>query len=203
MSPRRIMLSALGILCFSITARAAPVTWEFTGQLTSVRDLDGSLEGVFSVGMPLSGQYTFESTTPDSSYIDPTYGRYEDAVTSISGIVGEVPFFEIPGLTGSISVFNDVFIAGFDGYSVFGVTEFLGAPVSFTLTLGDTTGSVFFDDSLSLTPPDLSAFDSNFFGLELEPDGDALSGEFTVLVPEPGTLVLMVLSVLFVIRRKK
>ncbi len=192
---RRSILSAVGILCFSITARAAPVTWEFTGQLTLVNDLDGSLEGVFSVGMPFSGQYTFESTTPDSSYIDPTFGRYEDAVTGISGILGEVPFFETPGLAGSISVFNDVSIAGFDGYGVSGVTEFLGARVRFTLSLGDTTGSVLLDDSLPLTPPDLSGFDSTLFILELEPDGDALFGEITSLVPEQGTLVLMVVSV--------
>ncbi len=178
------------------------MTWEFTGQLTSVRDVDGSLEGVFSVGMPFSGQYTFESTTPDRSFIDPTFGSYRDAVTSISGILGEVPFFEIRGLTGTISVSNDVSVAGFDSYSVSGVTEFLGAPVRFSLSLGDSTAVVFSDDSLPLTPPDLRAFDSNFFALELQPDGEALIGELTALVPEPGTLALMVVGLSFLTRRK-
>ncbi len=178
----------------------SPVTWEFTGQLTSVRDVDGSLEGVFNVGMPFSGEYTFESTTPDSFPDAPDRGLYEGAVTSVSGAVGNVPFFELPTFTGRIRVSDTL---GADGYRVDAATEFLGAPVSFSLSLGDSTGNVFSDDSLPLAPPQFNAFDSSSFVVELEPDGDALIGELTALVPDPGTLLLMVVSVLFVIRRKK
>ena len=176
------------------------VTWQFAGEITSVTDPDGSLGGVFSIGTPFSGMYTFESTTPDTFPDILDSGLYEGAVTSISGMVGDVVFSAFSSSPGRIYVSDDN--AG-DGYSVSGATVFLGAPVAFGLRLGDSTGTIFSDNSLPLTPPDLRSLDNMLFLLVLEPDGDALVGELTALVPDPTTLALLVAGALFVIRRKR
>lgn len=202
MNRRKMLALLIGSVVFSLGGRLADgglITWEFAGQITEVRDIDGSLGGVFNIGTLFSGQYTFESTTPDSSP-SPDVGRYEGAVTSVFGIIGEVPFFDFPGLEGLIRV-SDNF--GGDSYSVIDATEFLGAPVEFSLFLNDSTGAIFSGDSLLFTPPALSALDSTFFLLELEPDGDALIGELTILIPEPGTLVLMVVGASLLIWMKR
>ena len=113
-----IVLGTAGLAFFPTAVTAFPVTWEFTGQLTSVRDLDGSLEGIFSVGMPFSGAYTFESTTPDSVPDNPGFARYGEAVLHISGEVGEIPFVG-PGNFGSAILVSDASPAvDFDSYAV-------------------------------------------------------------------------------------
>ena len=193
-------IAGLGLAAVASPTAGSPITWEFAGELTLVRDDDGSLGGVFGVGTLFSGMFTFESTTPDSSPVNLGFGNYEGALTSVSGRVGAVPFLERPGLAGSITVFDDF---GGDGFSVSAATEFLGASVRFGLTLGDSTGSIFSDDSLPLTPPDLGSLDLTVFFLALEPDGDLLRGELTQLTPDPGTLVLLLIGGSFVLRRKQ
>ena len=59
---------------------------------------------------------------------------------------------------------------------------------------------IFASDSLPLTPPDFGALDSTLFSLELEPDGDVLSGKLTALVPDVGTLTLVGLGALILTR---
>lgn len=195
-----ILIGGLMVGIGASSARASLITWEFAGEITRVLDDDGSLGGMFTEGTLFSGQYTFESSTPDSWPHVLDRARYADAVTSVSGVVGEVPFFALPSLTGRIFVYDN-----FDGdsYSGYGAAEFLGAPVEFHLLLSDSTGSVFSDDSLPLSPPDLSLFDSTHFSLELGPDGDVLAGELTSLVPEPGSLALMVVGLSCLTRRRK
>ena len=157
---------ALGLLVsFAQDASAGLVTWEFAGHLTEVQDEDGSLGDLFTVGMPFSGSYTFDPETRDASPGALDFGRYDEAVKSISGLVGDVPFLQVPGLDGQIIILDNI---GGDSYSLNSVVEFLQASIGFSLLLADSSGTVFGDDSLPLKPPDLTGIDSTLLRLELE-----------------------------------
>lgn len=59
-----------------VSAWAVPITFEFTGRVTSIVDVDHVLAGDVVVGDTFTGTYTFDSTLPDSyPYADPD-GRH-------------------------------------------------------------------------------------------------------------------------------
>lgn len=92
-----IILPFVVIICaLSFSARPAQatlITIEITAEVDSVDDPSGYLEGNISAGDTITGTYTYESTTPDSSPLDPIVGHYYH-YSSPSGISLTVGAFD-------------------------------------------------------------------------------------------------------------
>jgi len=196
---RPIILAALiGSLALGTGVRPAagyPVTWEFAGDVRNVGDRDGVLPESVTVGAPFSGSFTFESTTPDSEQDDPTHGIYEGALTSLSGIFGDVPFAS-NGLF-DVTVLNDTTLPD-DSFIFVGSAVFLNRIVNTSFGLTDLNATIFSSDALPLVPPSLDRLDSIVFGLNSQEEGIFIGGDVTSLVPEPGTLCLLALGALMI-----
>ncbi len=205
MKARRIAWSIVGLLSLSAAARGGPVTWEFAGVVTNVRDPGNLLGGAVTIGSPFSGSYTFESTTPDAYPQLPDDGAYSGAVSDLHGSVGALGFTLWTNSRADIGVYNN-FPPGFDDYAVLGYVIFIGQFTQFGLGMRDSSGNAFQSDALPLDPPPLTLFDSTGFGSPGFSFGDPLErfhvgGVLTQLVPEPGTVTLLLGSLLLVSRR--
>ncbi|MFQ5590356.1 MAG: PEP-CTERM sorting domain-containing protein, partial [Phycisphaerae bacterium] len=186
------------------SATASLITWEFSGEVTFLRDETNLLGGAVELGDPFSGSFTFESTTPDANPGDPRIGLYDGAIVALSGYVADVPFTGVFGSTNYIEVINPSSI-GPDGYFVRLDAELLAVPLDFGFQLVDGAGTVFGDDSMALSPLSLEDFEYHKFAIG---DGSetiplSLSGTVDRLVPEPGTLVLLTAGVLILGRRRR
>ena len=190
----------LGVLGPVRPASGYPVTWEFAGEITSVRDDDGLLGEAVPVGSPFSGSYTFESTTEPTS---PGGGFYDDALITASGTVGEVGFVGFVGFSNFLLVANVEPGSGSDHYQVLTPVELLGEVAGFWLTLEDSTGTVFSSNALPVSPPRLEYFDPSEFRLSANSEAFVVTGEITALVPEPGTLLLLLLGALVMRNRQR
>ena len=78
-----------------------------------------------------------------------------------------------------------------------------GQGLNFLLTLTDSTGTAFSNDSLLEVPPDLGLFDSATIRLLRQTNDMAINGRLTFLVPEPGTLFLLGAGAAAVLLRRR
>lgn len=195
-------LVAVATVMQAAPASGGLVTWEFTGEITSVKDTSGLLGGAVVVGTPFSGSFTFESTTFDSNAaLD--VGWYANANTDISGFLGGLGFSG-PGLgTNAVSVTNGAAGSGPDRLDSFGSVDLIADGLTFWLSLIDSSGTAFVNDDLPVAPPDLNSFDSATIRF-LRQTGDIdLLGEITSLTPDPSTLSLLVFGSLAALRRRR
>jgi len=145
------------------SATAAPVTFQFAGQLTSVIG-SGLTAAGFSAGQSLLGSFSFE---PSSSDLSPSanLGDYR-ALTNLTATVGSYTVTLVPGIQHSaITIWNNYESYPFgpiDQYSVggevTGTTVSGMSPFSFGLALTDPSHTVFDSDALPSSPPNLSSF---------------------------------------------
>jgi hypothetical protein len=173
-------------LIYTATAQAIPITFSFTGGVTN------DPFGLSSLGAPISGNYTFESTAVDAipaantgSYtsIGPGFG--------FNATVDGNPFSVSGSL--NVSVLNSL------------IDQYLVTATDGTLTLElffqDNTGTALASDALPLTPPPLAAFAIREFRL-FAPDAEFTGSVDTLVcsagcngtggtIPEPGTLWLL------------
>lgn len=199
MSWVRMSIGCATVLLAPVAAKAAPVTFSFTGTVTAV---DAALAGEFSLGESVVGSYTFESTTPDSDPGDPTLGIYDNAITAFSATFGG-DYTVTQGLDNDISVANgppgndvyQVFLTNPTAPTVAGLS--LGA---LFLGIGDFESNVFNSDALPLTPPDLAEFDFDISGAIFldSPINQGMNFQLTslTLVPEPSTLAFVALGLM-------
>jgi hypothetical protein len=195
---RRFVLAGaiVSLLAAVSPAGAVPLTFNFTGTLTSV---DPALTSVMNVSDTISGIYTFESTTAQT-LIDPAAAVYSGAISSLSATAGSYGF---TASTGDIEV-DDNF-AGRDMYSPY-TTAPSGSSVSgfspwfFQFALIDSTQTALSSLALPTTPPSLGLFDNLpiwlFFRQPREGGGfdyAFVTGQVTSLpeVPEPTSLLLL------------
>lgn len=144
---------------------AAPVharliTFAFEGVVTSISGEPHDYFPAADDGVPVSGTYTFESTTPDTNP-DPNRGQYDHAVKQIVFRVGPDALVIGPPFNAGISVANQPFGPIDDEeYSVFATTDIGGSFSIFEIQLFnvDSDGALT-SDALPLTPPDISKFD--------------------------------------------
>jgi hypothetical protein len=61
------LTSFLIIISSSGLSFAEPIAMEFTAEVSQVYDFDNVLGGAISVGDTMTGTYTYDSATPDSS----------------------------------------------------------------------------------------------------------------------------------------
>ena len=206
MSDRKLALCVLGYA--GALAVAGPqavgdlITFEFAGEVTSIYDPEGLIGDAVTLGSPLSGLYTFESTTPDTRPSQSSRGLYDGAITHLAGHVGAMDFSMAPDSSNEVDVWNGLTS---EAYQVDRGIQMAGRAPGFQLNLAQSSGSAFEDDSLPLSPPDLSLFDSTRFLISTgtEGYGFSLSGELTSLVPEPSTLALLALGAWATLRRRR
>jgi hypothetical protein len=205
-----ILVAALAIL--PIASHAAPITFNFSGTVTSIDDPLNAFAGVVA-GTTFSGSYTFESTTPDAAPGDPTDGRYAGAITAFSLTIGGHSLFgpgddlspnqirvrDNTGATGNIDSYNVLAdLQNYGGYSDIDVLR-LG---------GQGPNTVFGSDALPLTPDFFASLAVTFFRLVLYEgsgptkvqagliDGTLTSMTTTTSVPEPSTLGMLGLAMI-------
>jgi hypothetical protein len=195
-----IMAGCFCAICFCPTrTEATLITTEIEAVVDSVSDEANYLEGKIKPGDIILGFYVYESTTPDSSPLDPVQGNYwhYGPPAGISFTVGGFNFTTDPfNIAFCVANRNDIPPGGGDVYSI-GSSNNLplsnGTPVdSIWWQLNDYTGAALLSDALPTTPPDLSHFQS---GNVLCFYSDRLYGVDAVvtsveLIPEPGTVLL-------------
>jgi hypothetical protein len=183
---RAVLLAPLGLLASS--ALASPITTTFTG---TVNFAGPALSPVIVVGDPITGSYTFDSNTPNTSLTPLNTGDY--AVTLFTATIGSFTFNST-----TATLFVEV---GSGEYLVSG----LGTPADtvngHTLdTFGvRTTSAQVTTTALPLTPPNgVYTYEMDFGLPSREGDvGGALSIPVVVpAVPEPGTAFLLGLGLL-------
>ena len=186
-------LAAVYTVCgASGAARGGLVTWEFSGVITRVVDSENVLGGAIAVGDPFSGQFTFESSTPDSLPFLPDSGRYENAVTSVFGSIGNDLFSTYVDPINYIAVVDD---DRSEIYHVVAPVSLLDQPMEFHLLLLGSDGTALDSDALPLHPPEIEQFDVRKIligdGLQILPGIVDITGEIIALTPEPSTLTLL------------
>lgn len=192
---------AVALAVLTSVAGAAPITFEFEGEVT---DVPVEVSAQFSVGESVVGRYTFESTRADSDLSD-EYGRYLYLI-SLEAIFGGDYTLTASGPGTDITVANRT--NNTDIYNVFVGTpsgpELVPniVPFIFTLNLHDSTMTAFSSDALPLVPPDLAGFDLDHSGLHYQgAAGGVVSFQVTSLqlaTPEPGAGVLALLGAIAV-----
>jgi hypothetical protein len=183
----------LAVFCLSTTARAAPVTFEFTGSVTQV-----PVDEVFGdvvVGSAIIGFYTFDSQALDGAPADSSTGSY-----TMFGLP-YVFSVNVGGHNFSTSDFLNVSVFNFfvDQYTVF--AQETGGDLSLEIFLQDNTATALGNDLLPLVPPPLGSFAQRDFHLTATiGDGqvqfDGIIGSLNPVlepnpVPEPFTFPLI------------
>ncbi len=176
-------------------AEATLITFNFEGYVNGVSP---ALAGTFNTTQTILGSYTFDSTTPDTN-ADPTVGRYEGALTALTFTIGSYTGGLGTGLQGILvqhdPSYRDVYVP--QAWSPSGASVAGMSPFVFMIDLEDVTHSVFSNDQLPTTPPDLSNFPFyNIVTLRFQSDiGPSVLGTLTSLtaapVPEPTTMLLL------------
>lgn len=194
----------IGFCC--VTANGELITFEFAGQINYMEGDLGFLGGSIQIGTPFSGSYTFESTTPDAAYLDPAIGEYAGALTQLSIQVGLHTLSGI-GTSNRIAVAHitegedtgDAYIMGA------GPLQLLARDVSTGIVLLDYEALAISNDSLPLSPPSLDLFDITEFTVIGGPMVSRfyIAGEVTSLLPEPTSLLLMLVGGSAVLRRRR
>ena len=200
-------LLAVFTLSAATTAKAEIVEIAITATVNYVSDSGNYLEGKITNGSIITGSYKYESTTADSSPSDPTQGNYWHYVSPYGVLltVGGFDFrTDFDNVNFLVSIGNNA--SGQDNYllrSYDNSSLSNGTPVyHISWQLDDYTATAFSSDVLPITAPILSQWQSN----ELRLEGDKtflIRAEVTdaVVIPEPTTILLLGLGIVFLKRR--
>lgn len=195
-----VSLTCSIVVSFAGIASAGPVTWDYAGEITSIRDDDNLFDGAITIGSPFSCYFTFESTTSDASPTTPTSGFFQDAIIESAGQIGDIMFLGAiePGTT-LIRVLNTDDI---DSYVAHVSVNVLGQDAFVRLGFRDNSSAVFTSDLLPLIPPSLDTLDFTGFALATGAETFDNDGTLTTLVPEPTTLALFGLGIISLFARR-
>jgi hypothetical protein len=204
---KRISLLCALIIVFSllsaIECAAGPITFGFTGTVTSIFVFPtyNPPPSDVIVGAAVHGSYTFESTAPDAN-----------PVSFVGDYISSGPPYGFGIQVGSLSIFDDfvrIFVLSdsyqYPQYSAGGPFQIPGYSSSIALT--SPTGPVFATDSQPLTPPNLSSFANRYGNIRYAPvaglgtnQGYIVSFSLDSLTastaaPEPASLALLALGI--------
>jgi len=183
------VVSTLGaVIGLASVANATSITFLATGTVTSV---PGELAGVFSVGDAMTALYTFDSAAVDTLPADPGIGRYATTISSFS--VGSYSGTSNGGLIDVRHGLNNSYFARVSQPDIIG-PDVAGLPLTGLqiIAISVSGAAPFENDSLPLTPPELSDFEILNFNLSFD-ETSFVVGSFTslTLVPEPSTALLL------------
>jgi hypothetical protein len=196
------------LLVYVQPVQAVPVTIQIEAVVDTVEDSGNYLGGLVDVCDVITGYYTYESTTPDSSPSDPVQGNYWN-YSLPSGVYLSVGDFDFRTNTNDIE-FN-VFIRNDNssGHDIYGFDSLNNFPLSngtivdtIYWSLKDYTASVFSSDALPTTAPILDQWEENLLRFitdrEFLIDAHVTSAE---VVPEPSTVFLLIFGSIFLRKR--
>ncbi|MCB9849331.1 MAG: PEP-CTERM sorting domain-containing protein [Phycisphaerales bacterium] len=194
MNPRPLCIAfcaAIAVLAAPAGTRGDLVTFEFTAITQGFVDHVG-LGWTVPDGTQVIGRFTFDTAIADDSPSNVQLGRYFDSVISSIIQIGDHQT-EDAGLDSFVVVTN-----GFSGEDLFQMVDrsldFRGIPVDAGIVLEDSDAAVFDDDLILTTPPPLNEFEGRLFAMLADDNSFSAGGTVTslTLVPEPGTLLLLV-----------
>ncbi len=196
------------LLCCAGLAKAVPITIQINGNVTSASG--SGLPGTIYTGVSFTGTYTYESSTIDSGE-----GHYwHSAPYGITLSLGGYEFKTASNHVGQFDmrIANDLSLNGVKDYYSVRSNENVSIPSLGGLTidyirwdLRDDTHTALSSSVLPVTAPVLTNWDHNvleiygFGGGGLLIDGIVTQ---TVLIPEPVTIVLMMMGIFFSKRRR-
>jgi len=212
---RKFMVLAMAILAGLILwpspAEATLITIEIEAVVDSVDDPFGYLEGNITPADIISGIYTYDTDTPDSSPL-PGAGRYEHYAhpAGFSLSVGGLDFVTDPANTDFlIEIVNNYPYD--DGY---GVVSYNNLPLSNGTSVNNTSwglkdysATAISSIELTATAPVLDDWDVNRLavngGTRARPFGIMSHVTSAVVIPEPATVLLLSFGGLIFVRRGK
>jgi len=156
----RYSLVALAFCSALLNARpsdANTIQINFAGEVDVVSG-DAAFQSAFNTSQTVTGSYTFESTTPDTSPLDPTFAQY--ALISYTISVGS---YTAQGVQSNLTVSNSGPPFNTSDYIIV-LSDTTGPlvgtmlPYRSSLELYDGSELALNSDALPLTAPDLSAF---------------------------------------------
>lgn len=201
----------LGVLS-PATVQAELITIGIEAVVDDVQDPDNYLEGLVNVGDLITGTYTYDTDTPDSSSSSQV-GRYEHYAypCGISLSVGGLDFATDPADTDFvIRILNDYLYDDF-----YWLTSYSNLPVSngtsvnnIDWMLGDPSETAISTVELPTTGPVLDDWEVNFLNIGggiRSREGFVFLSHVTsaVVIPEPTTMLLLGLGGLIFVRRAK
>jgi hypothetical protein len=188
-------------------AQATLITIQIEGVVDSVLDEGNYLEGKIKPGDAITGFYTYESTTPDSSPLDPVQGNYWHYTppAGISLTVGGFDFKTDPtNVEFCVAVRNNN-LSGDDVYWIHSDKNLFlsnGTPVDYiSWSLKDHTSSALSSDALPTTFPILAYWQENLLRIYTD-RSFIIDSHITYVIPEPVTIVLIVLGGLVLRKRR-
>jgi hypothetical protein len=209
-APIATLLVFATILLSAPLVHALPITIEITGNVTSVGGYTEAIPDTIYEGVAFAGTYTYESSTVDSGD-----GHYvHDAPYGIILSLGGYEFKTAPGHVGQFDmrIADDLEGNGvWDYYLVRSYENVADPSVDFIIdsiewNLWDSTHTALSSGDLPATVPVLTDWDHNVFKIHglYGPNLSGLSiyGTVTQAVPEPSSVVLMLIGVLFFRRRR-
>jgi len=204
------MFLAIAIFCGLIScpapAEATLITIEIEAVVDSVGDPHGYLQGKIKAGDMIRGFYVYESTTPDSSPLDPVQGNYWHYAppAGIALTVGGFNFMTDPfDIAFHLAIRNNS-LSGDDSYWLASHNNLPlsnGSPVeSIWWQLNDNTGSALSSDALPTTFPFLGDWHANVLGIGAD-RRYGITAHVTSAIPEPATVLLFGLGGLLLRKR--
>lgn len=159
----KVFLSLFVLIVFACNAAwADDVTISFVAEVTFVYDESGMLDARINIGDTMTGYYTYDPLTADSSG-DSEIGNYRHFGSSQS------LFFDINGITFATNPNDHMLLIQIinsttDHYAVLGYNNITNLPnrsVDFiALGLTDSTATALSSDALPAVPPNLADWDS-------------------------------------------
>ena len=200
-----------GLILSPLGAQATLITIQIEAVVDGVNDPDTDLEGLVKIGDLITGIYTYDTDTPDSSS-SANVGRYEhySYPCGFSLSVSGLDF-----MTDPTDTYFEMFVvnnnAGVDGYSV---TSYINLPLSdgtsvsnIKWSLQDTSELALSSTNLATTAPALDAWEANYLDIRGQGvrTGFAIQGHVTsaVVVPEPNATLLLGLGAIALVRKVK
>lgn len=194
-----------GLILNPLGAQATLITIQIEAVVDSVWDDGNYLEGKIGVGDTITGFYVYESTTPDSSPLDPVQGNYWHyaAPAGIALTVGGFNFMTDPfNVAFHVAIRNNG--SRDDSYWLANSNNLAlsnGASVdNIVWLLNDNIPNVFSSDALPQTAPFLANWEWNV--LDIYADRKyGIRAHVTSAIPEPTTIILLSIGGLFLRKR--
>jgi hypothetical protein len=207
---RKMILLGITVLCGLIFwprgTQAALITIQIKAVVDSVQDEGNYLEGKIGVGDIITGFYVYESTTPDSSPLDPVQGNYWHYAppAGIALTVGGFNFMTDPFNVAFHVALRNNDLSGDESYWLASSKNLAlsnGTSVdNIVWLLNDSTANVFSTDALPQTPPLLANWKWNV--LDVYADRKyGIRGHVTSAIPEPACIILISIGGLFLRKR--